>query len=258
MPGESFEDIIDIAATTDVSEGGSVIVNSKGAVRYLDDDGVTLRGPIHYESNDLEMNIDGSEAAHVKRATDLLQQRTALRECNETYRRELEFALEDTARMAALAAEGARGNTAKVAEYFKEDHDWLIDQVAGHFLAVASEAKRDGGSETVYYCLGAPDLCIHPSVLAYSIPDENSIANCESYYELPGISNHLETLDRVTTTLHEFTHLPAIFVTESGEYGTDDFAYGYEECMLLTTEEALENADTYAFFAKGEIALFSF
>lgn len=50
-----------------------------------------------------------------------------------------------------------------------------------------------------------------------------------------------------TTTLHEYTHAPAVFSP-----GTEDNAYGYSASTSLSSSAAVLNADTYALYANGK------
>lgn len=231
-----------------MSKGGSVVVNAKGAVPYADEDLSTLAGSIHYKSNDLKMDIDGVQASRVKRAVDSIVKRTEVH-CDVGGERAdaLNTALENSARLSTQAAQAAQDGDARLEEYFKSSDAAVVEEVVARFEAVAEESNN-GTSATIYQCEDTLGFC-EPNVLAYTIPSQNLIANCDLYYEeLPDLAAECHAQDQATTTLHEFTHAPGVYSP-----GTDDLGYGYEAVMQLDTEESLNNADTYALFANGEL-----
>jgi deuterolysin len=63
---------------------------------------------------------------------------------------------------------------------------------------------------------------------------------------LPTVSRVCHDQDQATTTLHEFTHAPAVYSP-----GTDDYAYGFDGLDSLPSSERVLNADTYALYANG-------
>jgi deuterolysin len=86
-----------------------------------------------------------------------------------------------------------------------------------------------------------------PNVLAYTLPSQNVIANCDIYYsDLPALANKCHAQDQATTTLHEFTHAPGVYSP-----GTDDLGYGYDAATGLSSADAVMNADSYALYANG-------
>ncbi|KAK2762090.1 hypothetical protein FQN54_001097 [Arachnomyces sp. PD_36] len=242
-PGESFEDIFDIASTTDMSKGGAVTVNAKGAVPYAD--GTTLVGSVHYRSNDLNMHIDGSQASRVKRAIGTNIKRSQV-ECSSDRLDALTTALANSADLASAAAQAAQDDSAKVEEYFKSSESSVVEEIVARFEAVAAESNSNSSAATVYYCEDELGYC-EPNVLAYTLPSENIIANCEIYYTaLPDLASECHAQDQATTTLHELTHAPAVYSP-----GTEDLGYGYDAATQLSTEEALANADSFALFANA-------
>lgn len=48
--------------------------------------------------------------------------------------------------------------------------------------------------------------------------------------------------------MHEFTHTPGVYSP-----GTKDYAYGYAASVALDSSQAVNNADTYALYANGEL-----
>ena len=83
--------------------------------------------------------------------------------------------------------------------------------------------------------------------MAYTYPSRNTISNCNLYYEtLPGLTNRCNDQDQATTTLHEFTHAPAVYNPNAVDYG-----YGYYAATSLDSEAAILNADSYALYANA-------
>jgi deuterolysin len=60
------------------------------------------------------------------------------------------------------------------------------------------------------------------------------------------LTNTCHNQDQATTVLHEETHAPDVYAP-----GTLDNAYGYDAAMDLSTDGAVNNADTYALYANG-------
>lgn len=248
-PGESFEDVFDIASTTDMTQGGSVVVNAKGAVPFAGADGTTLAGSVHYKSNDLKMDVDGTQASRVKRAIGKVVKRTDV-QCDSGRTDTLNTALENAARLATQAAEAAQDGGDKVQEYFMSTDSDTVTEVVDRLNAVAGESNSNSSSATTYHCEDTLGYC-EENVLAYTLPSENIIANCDIYYtELPDLADECHGQDQATTSLHEFTHAPAVYSP-----GTEDLGYGYDAATQLSNDEALNNADSYALFANGMFLL---
>lgn len=85
------------------------------------------------------------------------------------------------------------------------------------------------------------------NVLAYTLPSQNVIANCDIYYsDLPALASTCHSQDQATTTLHELTHAPGVYSP-----GTEDNGYGYDAATALSSADAVLNADSYALYANG-------
>lgn len=198
------------------------------------------------------MNIDGSKASRVKRAVGDVVKRTEVEcEAGGEYASALSTALENSSRLASQAAQAAQDGDARVEEYFKSTESSVVEEIVARLEAVAAESSNSS-SATTYNCEDTLGYC-EPNVLAYTLPSENLIANCDLYYdELPDLATECHAQDQGTTTLHEFTHAPGVYSP-----GTDDLGYGYDAAMELDTDEALNNADSYALFANGELSSFS-
>ncbi|KAJ5159378.1 uncharacterized protein N7482_006382 [Penicillium canariense] len=243
--GEILEDEFDIAATSDLSHGGPVLLRSNGLVPLVNDGAVS--GYLPYHSNDLKIEVDAVKAAQVTKAIKTLTRRTQESCSNASRKRALETALKNAASLATAAAKAAQsGSAAKFTEYFKSADSSTRQTVAARLQAVAKEAQSTSSGGTKYYCSDVLGYC-ETNVLAYTLPSQNVIANCDIYYsELPALTTSCHNQDQATTTLHEFTHAPAVYSP-----GTDDLGYGYSAATALSSSEAVMNADTYALYANA-------
>lgn len=243
--GETLEDEFDIAATSDLSHGGPVVLRSSGLVPLVNDGAVS--GYLPYHSNDLKIDVDADKAASVSKAVKPLSRRTQESCSNANRKSALERALRNAASLATAAAKAAQsGSSSKFAEYFKTTSSSTRSVVAARLQAVAREAQSTTSGGTTYYCTDVLGYC-ETNVLAYTLPSQNIIANCDIYYsDLPALASSCHAQDQATTSLHEFTHAPAVYSP-----GTDDLGYGYSAATSLSANDALNNADTYALYANA-------
>ncbi|KAK2782629.1 hypothetical protein FQN53_009645 [Emmonsiellopsis sp. PD_33] len=244
-PGASFEDEFDIAFTSDLSLGGPVVLRAQGFVSTTED-GKKLNGVVRYKSNELEFDVDGPAAAKSFAALSHIAKRAKLSSCEGADGDATKLALRDGVDLATRSATEAAAGGARFQEYFKTNDEATRTLVADRFRALANESSSETEGKTSYYCADPYAICTS-NVLAYTIPAEDIVVNCPIYYTLiEHLSPECHGQDRVTTTLHEFAHAPGVFSP-----GTDDLAYGYEAASALTTEEALNNADSFALFAQA-------
>jgi deuterolysin len=118
--------------------------------------------------------------------------------------------------------------------------------VAARFSAVADECSQNGYGATTLHCADTYNAC-DSNTLAYTAPADNVVVYCPLYFNiLPVLTASCHGQDMTTTSLHEFTHAPAVFSP-----GTDDNAYGYDASVNLPSDLAVLNAETYALYANG-------
>ncbi|OJD10810.1 hypothetical protein AJ78_08276 [Emergomyces pasteurianus Ep9510] len=244
-PGESFDDEFDVALTADLSKGGHVVLRAQGYASTTDTDGETLSGMVRYSSNELEFDVDGTSAAKTFASMSTFSKRARLASCTGARESATTQAIRDAIVVAAQAATAARSGGARFVEYFKTNDQATRDLVAARFDAVSRESSSTIAGQTTYYC-DDPNFICSPNILAYAIPARNLITNCPGYYTLDHMTQRCHGQDRVTTSIHEFTHTPGVYSP-----GTDDVAYGHQAVTGLSTEEALNNADTFSLFANG-------
>ncbi|EAS31203.3 metalloproteinase 5 [Coccidioides immitis RS] len=242
-PGASAEATFDIAETSDLSAGGSFSVFSDGMIPVADGSGTTLTGAIKYSTNELKMNVDGALAAKVQSAIPKLEKRTRIDpDCPGEYRNVLTQGLQTAAGYASRAAEAAT-NGDQLEEFFKTTDQQTAQNIAQRFQAIAQECGSDSQGSTTYFCDDRFNGC-EQGVIAYTIPAQSVVVNCPAYWELPPVVNQGLDPDHGYVVVHEFTHATSIFSP-----GTQDHAYGYENCIRLSPEQCISNADNYSLYA---------
>ena len=92
-------------------------------------------------------------------------------------------------------------------------------------------------------CTDPYNYCSDGSTLLYTIPSDDFIVPCpdNGYWGFSEFAADCagSDYDRAGSILHEMTHL----------YGTDDYAYGRDDCMTLSAAQAAANADTYELYS---------
>ncbi|KAI1122993.1 neutral protease [Nemania abortiva] len=241
--GKTVSTTFDAAELHDLSAGGIYDIVSKGALQYAAVGSNKIQGSVPYNSNVLSAKVDGTKASaafksfHVKRQT--VQDDCSGDELTATVN-----GITGAASLAQAAADVASSDDNKLNEYF---HSTTVrDQVVDVFNKVAQETSSTS-SGAAYYCTDVYNSC-SDGVLAYTLPSEDYIVNCPLFFsDLPATSKECHAQDQQSTALHETTHLSEIA-------GTADNGYGYDAATALSTEDALNNADTYALFAQAVYA----
>ena len=244
--GQSISVTFDVAHVHDLSAGGKYNLLAHGALEFANEGDNKLIGSVPFHSNKLEATVDGAKAASVLGAFAQNVKRTQLQsDCTGDKLSVTQTALKNCAQLASAAAEAAKsGDAAKVEEYFKSSDSQVRDTVADVLTKVAGECGSTDGGVSKYYCTDVQNGC-EPQVLAYTVPSQSFQAYCDLYFsDLPDLASSCHQQDKATTNLHETTHLSQI-------KGTDDLGYGYDNAMKLSTQDALNNADTYALFANA-------
>ncbi|EEP77157.1 predicted protein [Uncinocarpus reesii 1704] len=245
-PGASAEAEFDIAATADLSPGGSYTVSSAGFLRIAGGNGTAITGRMRYRSNQMKLNVDGDMAAKVQSAVPTIEKRTRIdgNSCRGNYGQLLSRALQGCSSYAGRAAQAAsNGDAQKFQEYFKTNSPQVRQSVAARFQAIVQECSSASNGKTTYLCEDRFRFC-QPGLIAYTIPTQSVVANCPSYWKLPPVVNRGLEPDHGYVVVHEFTHATSIFSP-----GTEDHGYGYEECRRLNAQQSLSNADNYSLFA---------
>ncbi|KAE8334278.1 Deuterolysin metalloprotease family-domain-containing protein [Aspergillus arachidicola] len=145
--------------------------------------------------------------------------------------------------MAIAAAQEAREGGERLKVYFGSDSPEVRKQVADRLDAIADEATSKGTVN--YYCQDTKQEC-YGNIAALTFPYENRIINCPPYYETPAVADQCHYLDQAGLSLHEFAHATSVY-----RPGAIDVAYGYDAVLKLNTQDALQNADSFAYYANS-------
>ncbi|KAI0512490.1 neutral protease [Xylaria bambusicola] len=241
--GKTVSATFDAAELHDLSAGGAYDIVSKGALQYAAVDSNKIEGSVPYSSNVISTKVDGSKASaafksfHTKR--EAVQDDCSGSELEATVN-----GINGAAELAQAAASAASSDDDKLVEFFGTTS--VRDQVVDVFNKVADETSSTS-SGAAYYCTDVYSACSN-GVLAYTLPSEDFIVNCPLFFsDLPAASSQCHAQDQQSTALHETTHLSEIA-------GTDDLGYGYSAATALSTQDALNNADSYALFAQAVYA----
>jgi deuterolysin len=247
--GQTIEIDVDMATVHDLSTGGTFKVATYGAIPYTDANSTTLGGQaLAYNSNQLEVKVDGKQAAKVKRAFHPLDERTAVQsDCTGSQKTNTLNALKYCVSLASAASTAAKsGSASKFQEYFKSTSTSVRNTVSARLAAVATECGSSTSGKTTQYCTDVYGGC-DSNTLAYTLPSQNLVVNCPLYFsDLPVLTGTCHAQDMATTTLHEYTHAPGVYSP-----GTEDNGYGYAAATALTSSQAVDNADSYALYANG-------
>lgn len=219
---------------------------------YAELNSTTLTGrSVAFSSNALTMDIDGDQAKVVPYAvhTMMAKKRTELSTngCSAQRSTALKQALSNCADLANNAASAAAAGY-QLQKYFKSSSSSVANTVSARFAAVAKECASTTNGVTDTSCSDDKyGYCHSGGVLGYTLPAYNYIAYCDIFYTyLEPVSSDCHGQDQATTVLHEKTHAPLVYSP-----GTDDYAYGFEAAMDLSSSQAVLNADTYALYANS-------
>ncbi|KFY08379.1 hypothetical protein V492_06271, partial [Pseudogymnoascus sp. VKM F-4246] len=200
-----------------------------------------------YRSNLVTIPVDGPAARKAKRELGLEPRANVQADCTGTNLAAMNTALANCAKLATAAATAASsGSAARFNEYFKTTDATIRATVSARLAAVAKECSSANSGSVSYYCIDPQAYC-NDNVVAYTLGASSTVVNCPAYYTaLPPLTDVCHNQDEATTTIHEFTHVPAVFSPPAKDNG-----YGYAAATALTSELAVLNADTYALFANA-------
>lgn len=241
--GKSIEVTFDVAMAYDLSTTGQYGIQATGVFSFAEESSTELVGSIPYESNKLDLSIDGEVAAAAR--TAFLAKRTHIQsDCQGG-----KFSSVDAARArcyyVSVKAQraAASGSGAKLREYFKSDSQHVRNTVAGVFGRVAAECRSNRGGNSRTHCADIRNYC-SGNIAAYTLPGPDFMVYCEHYFRaLPQMTKTCRAADRGIVFIHEATHLRSI-------KGTEDFGgYGYNFIRSLNGAQNLNHADTYSLYA---------
>lgn len=233
-----------------MSSGGDYHFLVRGSFQTAALNSTKPDGVVAYDSNVLYSHVEGKAAAKVRRdfheRIQAKVKRTELQsDCTGSDGQAQRAALSNCQSLASAAASAAsNGSTQKLTEYFKSSTASTRSTVVGVFNAIAEECGSTTGGVSTQYCTDVLDSC-QSGVLAYTLPSQSLMVSCPLYFEqLQDLTTQCHDQDQASTTLHEATHLRQI-------KGTQDYGYGYNAVQSLSSQQNLNNADTYTLFANG-------
>lgn len=239
-PNQTLHTTFDVSDFYDLTPGQTYTAAANSALEYTTTKQPTKFARAAYRTNTI--TVTAPKDRHTK-----LSARSTLADCSAEDTQAAHDALGRATQMAQAAAADARAGTSGLFEkYFKTSDKAARDQVASRMDAVATEATSVG--TLTYYCQPSGNDACGGNIAAVTYPTENKVVNCPAYYQTVAISNDCGYLDRASVTLHEMTH-----ASISETQGTDDVAYGLDAVLALGTDDALNNADTYAYYSSGII-----
>ncbi|OJJ02235.1 hypothetical protein ASPVEDRAFT_663820 [Aspergillus versicolor CBS 583.65] len=235
-PNKTVASTFDIADIYDLTPGQEYTAVAKGALEYTTLDNKSKFRTAKYTSN----NISFTAPADLTRR---MEQRSVL-ECSDENKAAVQEAILRAAKMATAAAKDARTGSSLFEKFFKTTSQSDIEKVAGRFEAIAKEATTTG--QLTYYCEPTADDYCSSNVAAMTYPSLNKVVNCPAYYTSTRESNYCGYLDQAAITLHEYSHASALYSP-----GTEDVGYGWDSVLSLNTEDSMNNADNFAYYASA-------
>lgn len=245
--GATYETTIDSASVHDFDSDTYAFV-AEGAIPYGPIGTTDFPTVAHsYRSNLVTVPVDGPAARKAKRELGLEARANVQADCTGTNLAAMNTALANCAKLAAAAATAAAsGSATRFNEYFKTTDATVRATVSARLTAVANECSSANSGSVLYYCIDPQTYC-NDNVAAYTLASSGTVVNCPAYYTaLPALTDVCHNQDEATTTIHEFTHVPAVYSPS-----TKDNGYGYAAATALTSELAVLNADSYALFANA-------
>jgi deuterolysin len=242
--GETKEVTVEAAALHSLTEGGDFEVFASGLIPFAEENSTELSGTLPYDSEKLTITVDGAQAAKVTKALDLSKRSSVKSSCTGSKLSAVRTALSNCNKLATSAASAAAAGT-KLSTYFKSTAASTKNTVSARLTAVARDCGSTS-STTTTNCDDQYSGC-SSNVLAYTVPSTSYITYCPIFFsELPAVASTCHAQDQATTVLHEETHANSVYSP-----GTDDLGYGYSAASRLTTQQALNNADSYALYANA-------
>lgn len=171
-------------------------------------------------------------------------------DCSSSQRTAITNANQACAKLANAAAEAAEsGSVDTFQSFFKDTSESTRQAVANSFRKVAEECSTTPGGTGTTYCTDQRGNC-GGDLLGYTYWQDQGYDThigttyyCSRYYSvISPMSSRCEDQSQASNTLHETTH--AVLATE-------DIAYGLANVKSLSSSQALQNADTYTYYAIG-------
>ncbi|KAJ6788050.1 hypothetical protein PWT90_07492 [Aphanocladium album] len=258
-PKSSVESTFDIAELYDLSAGGRFTVRSSGSLSFSGDvasnQTTAIAGAVSFSSNELTIDVDGGQAGRAKSLTPMhakrlvADKRTVVQgDCQGSNRDLIGLALFMCTGYAAYgrgdALDYAHGSP-KLREFFKRDDPDARNYIAAGLGRVHDVCVSPTSGDTSIFCTDRYQFC-RPGVWAYTVPNDSNIIFCPVYFGTPVTEfQGCHQSDSGTTLMHEVTHLQQTL-------GTADYdTYGYDGLRRLSSDQNMNHADTYTFYAQA-------
>jgi deuterolysin len=234
----------------DLAAGGIVDLVSRGTLLHVIS-GTPAVNRILFTSNTLTVNINGPEAAATRQVQPAAPWKPdfVLEDgCTEDQFKMLEQARAlcfDRADSAYKASHPDTANHAKMMEFFKDDSPEIRTKVSDGFYDIGTECESVNEGFTKQYCNDYRDCPPGVQATTHVSSTEVVVRYCPNYFDTDyKIDNPVcHEADKTLVMMHELAH---------AMMSVDDVAYEYNNFVKLNSTENLNNADTYAFFAKGK------
>jgi len=123
-------------------------------------------------------------------------------------------------------------------KYFKSDDKAARDRITDVFIAIFSECCAPITKGGRYRCSD----CSNVRIGGFTSVRRGVVVYCDAFFKSPTQCKGRYKRDQPLIMMHELSHALA---------GTKDEAYVWENFFNLNSGQALDNADTYAYFAKA-------
>lgn len=249
-PGQSVGDVIDVADTVDLSEGGRGYIQSNGFVHLVIEHRVWDKIP--FASNVLTMNIDPYEASKVSMAYDQHLARRAdfkSETCNDSQASIIRKGLQKAGELCDVAADAAaHGPEKQFKKFFTNTDSKTRAAVAQRFRKISVEALSTDHGKSSLHCGDTHNVC-KGSIVAYTWHStDETVVPCPSFFSEPVFDKSCVQSTTSGIMLHEISHVKGVL-----DPTTKDHAYGFYEAQKLSAAEQFTNADNYAYFASCEL-----
>jgi len=243
--GEILTTTVDLAQVYDLSAGGSFDFLARATFSLAELDSTAITKTFLVESNTITAIVDGSEAAAAQQADASRDMHSLIKDigCSDDQMAMLnaarEFCRERAHAAYYTASEPDSPAFSKVREFFKDESKMARDKIAEFFATTYWDCDTPFVEGGRHFCSDCSDY----PVVAYADTARGRAGYCPIYFEFDAQNEGCHDADRPHVLMHELSHLFA---------GTTDTVYGYENLIKLSSSQALNNADTYAHFAKGK------
>lgn len=247
--GHTVDAEFDISETFDLTPG-EYAISSEGSLPFSNPDCTGISGVIPYKSNEITVKVTEPSIAGVSKGT--VNRRGAVDDttCTKDQKAAVDTAVKRASSLSKAAADAAVNGDARLFEYYFRTTDSATRQeVAARFAAIANETSSVDGGKATYNCGNdVKQSDCGKGVLAYAVSGKNMVVTCPDWYKILPETDDCGGKDKGLTMLHEISHLGAVYNPP-----TTDMAYGYDSIISLSKEDAIRNADTYNYYAAGEI-----